>query len=122
MNKKILLIDDEENFGKMVKINLEEHGGYEVDAVTNASAGYEKIKENQYDVIFLDVLMPKIEGHEALVEIKKMCNSPVVIISAYVAPPMRKSIIESGAFTCLEKPVKMEQLLQTLEEIEKQAK
>ena len=122
MNKKILLIDDEENFGTMVKINLEEHGGYEVDAVTNAIAGYELLKEKKYDVIFLDVLMPKVEGHEALVEIKKMCDTPVVIISAYIALPMKKSILESGAYACLEKPVKMEQLLKTLEEIENQGK
>jgi len=119
MKKKVLIIDDEANFGEMIKINLEETGSYEVDTALNAKEGYDRIKAQQYDAIFLDVLMPRIEGHEALKVIKTLCNTPVVMMSAYLPPQKRATIIDAGAYACLEKPVELGKILLTLEEIDK---
>ncbi|MCB9799524.1 MAG: response regulator [Candidatus Omnitrophica bacterium] len=119
--KKILVIDDEINFAQMIKINLEATQKYEVDTANNAMEGYEKIKINTYDVIFLDVLMPKIEGHVALGEIKKLCNTPVVVISAYMAPQQKSTIIRLGAFACLEKPIDLQTIEAAISAIAEQA-
>lgn len=118
MKKRILVIDDEVNFGQMIKINLEETGQYDVDTALNAMAGFEKIRSSRYDTIFLDVLMPKIEGHIALKEIKQMCDTPVVMMSAYIPPGKKQSIVAAGAFACLEKPVALSRILATLQAIE----
>ncbi len=116
MKKKILIVDDEANYGLMLKINLEQTGSYEVDAVTSATDGYQKIQNNRYDLIFLDVLMPKVEGHVALGEIRKMCKTPVVIMSAYIPPQKLDAILKSGAQGCVEKPVPLDRLVKVVEE------
>lgn len=115
--RKILIVDDEVNFGEMVKMNLEQAGRYIVDTALNAKECYEKIKKQKYHVIFLDVLMPKIEGHVALGEIKKMCDTPVVIMSAYLPHQKMDDIVRAGAYKCLEKPVELDRIVRTIEEI-----
>jgi len=116
MKKKILIVDDEVNYGLMLKINLEQTGNYDVDAVTSAMESYAKVKETRYDLIFLDILMPKIEGHVALGELKKLCTTPVVIMSAYIPHQKLDAILRSGAFGCIEKPVSLEKLVKIAEE------
>ncbi len=117
MKKHILIIDDETNYGLMLKINLEQTGDFEVHTAQSALEGYEKIRKNNYSLIFLDILMPKIEGNVALVEIKKLCATPVVIMSAYLPPQQKQAILNAGAKECLEKPVPLERLLKTLRDI-----
>ncbi len=112
--KKILVIDDEANFGQMIKINLEETGKYEVTTALNAMEGYQKIEQEKFDVIFLDILMPKIEGHVALQKIKEMCDTPVVMMSAFLPPQRRSAILEAGACDILEKPVDLDRILKTI--------
>ncbi len=116
MKKKILVIDDEVNYGRMIKINLEQTGNFDVDAVSSATDGYQKIKESNYDLIFLDVLMPKVEGHVALGEIRKMCKTPVLIMSAYIPPQKLDAILKSGAQGCLEKPVPLDRLEKVIQD------
>jgi len=116
MKKKILIVDDEANYGLMLKINLEQTGQYEVDTVTSAMDSYQKVAEVSYDLIFLDILMPKIEGHVALGEIRKLCSAPVVIMSAYIPPQKMEAILKAGAFGCIEKPVSLERLVKVTEE------
>lgn len=121
MNKKILVIDDEVNYGMMLKINLEQTGRFDVDAVTSATEGYDRIKSSRYDLIFLDVLMPKVEGHVALGEIRNMCETPVVIMSAYIPPQKMQAIIKAGAHGCIEKPVPLERLVKIVEDVTSKA-
>ncbi len=116
MKKKILIVDDESNYGLMLKINLEQTGNYEVDAVTSAMDSYLKVKQNRYDLIFLDILMPKIEGHVALGELRKLCKTPVVIMSAYIPPQKLDAILKAGAYGCIDKPVSLERLVKVAEE------
>ena len=116
MKKKILVVDDEVNYGLMIKINLEQTGNYEVDTVTSALESYQKVRGTRYDLIFLDILMPKIEGHVALGELKRLCATPVVIMSAYIPPQKLDAILRAGAFGCIEKPAALAQLLKIAEE------
>lgn len=116
MKKRILIVDDEVNYGLMLKINLEQTGNYEVDAVTSALESYAKVQETRYDLIFLDILMPKIEGHVALGELRKLCKTPVVIMSAYIPHQKLDAILRAGAFGCIEKPVSLERLVRIAEE------
>lgn len=119
MKTKVLIIDDEASLGQMLKINLEQTSQYEVDAVTSAAQGYEKVEQKNYDVIFLDILMPKVEGHEALKVIRQMTETPVIIMSAYIPPPAKAAIVEAGAYACLEKPVDISQLIEVIEKLKK---
>jgi len=60
--KKILLVDDEEDFCFFVKLNLERTGKYQVFTATNGMEGIRLAKQLKPDLIFLDIVMPKMGG------------------------------------------------------------
>lgn len=62
MNKKILLVDDENNFCTLLKLNLEKRGPFEVLTTTNPHEVVKLAKENRPDLILLDILMPEMDG------------------------------------------------------------
>lgn len=111
---KILIIDDEkgvcEEFSELLR---DEH--HEVDTALNGAEGLEKARTAGYDLIFLDVLMPKMEGREALELIKKACQTPVVIMSGYLPSHKEKEIIQAGALACLKKPLDLSQVYGLIE-------
>ncbi len=118
---RILIVDDEAGVCSELAELLEEDR-HVVECAENATQALEKIKTASYDVIFLDVLMPKIEGSEALVEIKKTVSTPVVIMSAYLAPDIEKRVLNAGAFTCIKKPFKLREIKSIIERACNQAK
>jgi len=112
---KILIIDDEKGVCEEFSAILREER-HEADTALSASEGFEKIKKTKYDLIFLDVLMPKIEGREALEEIKKIApGMPVVIMSGYLPPYQEKEILRSGAIASLKKPFDLKHVFQVIE-------
>jgi len=107
------VIDDEEAVRKSFALALEDTG-CTVDAAASGYTGIEKVETVKYDLIFLDVLMPKIEGREALEMIRKICDTPVVVISAYLPPDKRGEVLEAGAVESLPKPFDLGQTLQVI--------
>lgn len=97
MKKRILIIDDEDSYAEVLKINLEETDRYEVESALDAISGFKKLKESVFDLVLLDILLPKIEGHEALAEIKKIAHVPIIIMSSYLTPQQRALILQAGA-------------------------
>ncbi|MFA6600902.1 MAG: response regulator [Candidatus Omnitrophota bacterium] len=97
MKKRILIVDDEESYTDVLKINLEDTGAYEVQVAMEAPSGLALLEKNTYDVILLDILMPKMEGHEALEKIRKISKIPVIIMSSYITPQQQSLVIKAGA-------------------------
>jgi len=82
-NKKILIVDDEENIRILFKEELEDEG-YAVDLASNGFEAIQKVKNNSYDLVVLDIKIPGIDGIQTLNEIKKInTNQPVILCSAY---------------------------------------
>lgn len=84
MAKKILVIDDEPSVVKMVEFRLKKDG-YNVITAGDGMTGLEKAKTEKPDLIFLDVSMPLMTGHEVLVELKKASGTksiPVIMFTA----------------------------------------
>lgn len=111
---RILVIDDEigicEEFSQVLKGE-----NHEVDTALNGLEGLEKIHSQEYDIIFLDVLMPKMEGREALEAIKKITPTPVVIMSGYLPPNREQEIIRAGAMASLKKPLDLYRVFELIE-------
>ena len=79
--KKLLLVDDEEKIIEVLKEYAEfEH--YLVDWATNGMEAIQKCNENKYDLIIMDIMMPKIDGFTAVKEIRKKSDVPVIMLSA----------------------------------------
>ncbi len=82
-NKKILVIEDDPFISDVYVLKLESEG-YKVDAAENGSIGLEKIKNNKYDAILLDIVMPELDGFKVLERLKMMPDFgkiPVIILT-----------------------------------------
>ena len=79
--QKLLLVDDEEKIIEVLREYAEfEH--YLVDSASNGMEAIQKCTENKYDLIIMDVMIPKLDGFSAVKEIKKRCDVPVIMLSA----------------------------------------
>jgi CheY-like chemotaxis protein len=119
--KKILIIDDEEDFCHFVKLNLEKTGKYEVSFSTDPVQGIEIAKSERPDLILLDLLMPNMHGSEVaqkLLNDQRTQNIPIIFLTALA----QKSEIDSatgmiGGRRFIAKPVTPEELVARLEEV-----
>lgn len=81
MSKKILIVEDDRSLGRVMTLKLSKVG-FEVDHAENGEVGLEKIKNGSYDVILLDLVMPKVNGFDVLKELDEQKSStPVLILS-----------------------------------------
>jgi CheY-like chemotaxis protein len=115
-----MIVDDEVAFGQMVKLNLEGTGEYEVMVENKGERAYDAIKEFAPDMIFLDVIMPDVDGAEIARQIradKTLKQIPVIFLTAMVKESeenSRKSIIAGYPHPCLAKPVTVQKLIECI--------
>lgn len=108
---KLLLVEDEKKLSEALSV-LIGRAGYEVDAVYDGMQAWDKIRENSYDVIVLDRMLPKLDGLSLLKEIRKEKNTtPVIFLTAKDAPSERVAGLEAGADDYLIKPFFTEELI-----------
>lgn len=111
---RILIVDDESAIRRTLKDILE----FEKYAVDEAADGMEclvKIKQNQYDVVILDIKMPKMDGMETLDRIQELQPElPVVMISGHATIDTAVEAVKKGAFDFVSKPPDLNRLLITL--------
>ena len=78
---RILVVDDEQLLVKGIKFNLE-NDGYTVDGVYDGKAALELFRENRYDLIILDLMLPEIDGLTVCRKIREESNVPVIMLTA----------------------------------------
>ena len=78
---RILIVDDEELIRTVIK-EYAEIEGYETDEASNGLEAIDKCKENSYDLIIMDIMMPKLDGYQVVKEIQKEKNTPILMLSA----------------------------------------
>ena len=81
MNKRVLIVEDEIAIQNILKNYLED-AGYEVETADDGMEGYSKFQSKDFDLILLDIMMPKIDGYVTLELIRKESNVPVMMITA----------------------------------------
>lgn len=78
---RILVVDDEINIRNVVR-EYAEFEGYEVEEAENGMQAVEMVRNADFDLIIMDVMMPKLDGYSACKEIRKIKNIPVIMLSA----------------------------------------
>lgn len=78
---KILVVDDEQRILDVIK-TYGKYEGYEVDTATDGLEAIEMAKENDYDCIIMDIMMPNLDGYSAHKEISKFKDIPVIMLSS----------------------------------------
>ena len=81
MATKVLVVDDEKMIVKGIRFSLLQDG-YEVDTAYDGDEALQKANENQYDIILLDVMLPKHSGLEVLQQIREFSSVPVIMLTA----------------------------------------
>lgn len=121
MTKKILVVDDEAVLTKMVKMNLERTGNYEVRTENEGSKALQAARDFKPDLIFMDVMMPDMSGDEAIGEIREdpeLSSIPYVFMTAIVSKTETEEMGSNiGGNEFLAKPAKTEELIATIERI-----
>ena len=112
MIKKILIVDDSPIARKMLKSCLPKDQGFEFHEACNGSEGVEIYKSICPDLTFMDLTMPVMTGYEAVEEIiKHDRNAMIIVVTADVQLKAIKTVLDSGAYMVLRKPLKKEDLL-----------
>ncbi len=118
MAKKILLVDDEPEMVEMVKMRLEAHG-YEIITANDGLGGLEKARNENPDLILLDLMLPKMTGYEVCRMLKfddKYKKIPIIVLSALDQQDEREKAVKAGADTVFVKPFDLELLLVKIRE------
>lgn len=100
---KILVVDDEQVLVKGIKFNLE-HEGYQVEAGYYGEQAVELAREGGFDLIILDLMMPKIDGLQACMRIREFSNVPVIMLTAKGEDADKIMGFECGADDYITKP------------------
>ena len=118
--KKILIIDDEVSFARMVKMNLEKTGCFEVRMEHKATYAVAAAREFRPDLVLLDVIMPNMDGGDVANQIKRdrlLKGTPVIFLTATVSKHEAGDAgFNSGGELFLAKPISVETLIQRINE------
>ncbi|HDM69931.1 MAG TPA: response regulator, partial [Thermotogales bacterium] len=113
---RILVVDDEKNVRTMVKKVFE--GEFDVDTASNAEEALDLLKKNKYDLVFLDLDMPVVNGIELLERMKKGENPiPVIMMTTYGSVEEAVKAMKLGAKDIITKPFTQEEVTKVVEEI-----
>jgi DNA-binding response OmpR family regulator len=108
---KILVVDDEQNMRTGLKDNLE-FEGYEVETANDGEQGLKKILENNFNLIILDVMMPKKSGFDVCKDLRKAgITTPVILLTAKGEEIDKVVGLEIGADDYVTKPFSLRELL-----------
>ncbi len=102
-NKKILVVDDEERMARFIRLNLEHDGFLVIEAYRGMDA-IKVLREQLPDLVLLDVMMPDIDGFEALRMIREVSTVPVIMLTAKGEEDDRVKGLEMGADDYITKP------------------
>ena len=114
--KHILVIDDDKKLGNLLKSFLTEKG-YLVDFVENTLIAKEKLFNIIFDLLILDVMLPKESGLSFASKLKASNNTPILMLSAMSAPRDRIKGLKTGVDEYLAKPFEPEELLLRIENV-----
>jgi DNA-binding response OmpR family regulator len=113
---KILIVEDELAISELMKMALEEQG-YKCEVADDGEKGANLIEKNQYDLILLDIMLPKIDGYELLEYIKQISEIPTIFITAKSQTKDKIKGLKDGADDYITKPFETEELLARIEAV-----
>ncbi len=119
--KRILIIDDEPGFTRMVKMNLEKTGDFEVREENRATNALAVARDFKPDLILLDVIMPALDGGDVASHFRNdrtLKDVPIIFLTATVSKREAgtSGLLNSGGCLFLAKPVSLDHLIKCIHE------
>ncbi len=113
----ILVVDDRLEDRETFK-DILGNKGYRVTTAKDGYEAIELVKQGDFDIIFIDVKMPGVDGIKTFEEVHKIKPAiPVIMVTGYSAEELLKDAIDKGAYACIHKPLDMDAILAMVEEI-----
>jgi len=111
---KILVVDDDAIVIKSCQRILEAEG-LEVSSVPSADEALERIRKDEFDLLLIDVKMPKHDGMFLMREIKKVIpEMPIIVMSGYPTPETISDVLKLGATQFIPKPFRPDELIKII--------
>jgi DNA-binding NtrC family response regulator len=118
----ILVVDDKFSDRETLKTILEDKG-YRVATAKDGTEAIEMVKSKHYDIIFLDVILPGMDGVETFERVKGIDPEvTVIMMTGYTEEDLVRKAVSEGAYTCIYKPFHMEKLIELVEGISREKK
>ncbi len=117
---KILIVDDEERIREVIR-EYAEFAGFEVDEACDGMDAVLKCRDNKYDLIIMDIMMPRLDGYSAVKEIRKDSNIPVIMLSARVEEYDKLFGFEIGVDDYVTKPFSPKELIARVQAVLKRS-
>lgn len=120
MGAYILFVEDDAISRRLIEKIFRRTPHLQVDLAKNGKEALEMVKQNRYDLIFMDIQMPHLDGLQATREIRRReaagtgIHTPVVAVSAYVAQEDRQRCQEAGMDDFLPKPIDVKGLMEAI--------
>lgn len=108
--KSILVVDDEKEIAELIEIHLMSQD-YNVKKAKNGLEALKCLEESHYDLVLLDVMMPKMDGKETLKKIREKYNVPVIMVTAKTSEKDKVEGLTLGADDYVTKPIKPLELI-----------
>lgn len=116
--KRILIVDDESGFTRLLRLTLESTGRYLVEEVNDGRQALPMARNFRPDIVFLDVVMPEIDGGDVATQFRgdpEFKTVPIVFLTAIVSSSEASNQGSIGGFPFLAKPVSVETIEKTVE-------
>ena len=112
---KVLIVDDQAPIRRSLRDIIEMEKGFKVDEAADGLECIVKIKKDQFDVIIMDIKMPKMDGMEALERIQLIApQTPVIMVSGHANIDTAVEAVKKGAFDFVQKPLDVNRILITI--------
>ena len=108
--KKILIVDDEDNISQILAVNLMV-AGYDYDIARDGEEGLSKALTGDFDLILLDLMLPKMSGFEVCSKVRKKLNTPLIMVTAREEEKDKILGLDTGADDYVTKPFSIGELL-----------
>lgn len=103
MSRKVLVVDDEKLIVKGIRFSLEQDG-MDVDCAYDGEEALKLIRENKYNIILLDVMLPKLDGFQVCQQVREFSDVPIVMLTAKGEDMDKILGLEYGADDYITKP------------------
>lgn len=113
---KILIVEDEIAISDLIKIELELRG-YRCDVANDGELGADYIEKNKYDLLLLDIMLPKVDGYELLEYNKQISQIPTIFITAKSQTKDKIKGLNDGADDYITKPFEIGELVARIEAV-----
>ncbi len=107
---RILIVEDEVQLARLLELELE-HEGYQAVVENNGSDALERLKEGDFQIVLLDIMLPELDGLVVCKKIRKFSDIPVIMVTAKDAVPDKVKALDIGADDYITKPFAIEELL-----------